>query len=92
MHKLKLIWILLFLTNFVGCSTQPTKMIVETKTIKVYPPSALLQEPDAPDLVDIVVTDDIIKNKDAFKLAYQKAVSQIEKIRQWVEEAKKSDK
>jgi len=37
----------------------------------------------------VAIVDDIIANSDAFKLAYQKAVSQIEKIRNWVRDAKK---
>lgn len=89
MRKSSLFSILLFLLICVGCSTPQTpQLMVKTEVIKIYPPDELLSEPEEPNLVDVVITDDILTNSDAFKLAYRKAVSQIEKIRQWVKAAK----
>lgn len=90
MQKLSRSLILLCLLTCAGCSTQQTpQLVVDTQVQKVFPPDELLKAPDEPVLVNVVITDDIVTNSDAFKLAYQKAVSQIEKIRQWVKDAKK---
>lgn len=93
MLKLKLSLTLLFLLICVACSTTPTQpLVVDTQVIKVYPPPPLLGPPEEPILVNVATVDDILANSDAFKLAYQKAVRQIERIRKWVEDAKNEPK
>lgn len=84
MRKSKVFSILLCLTICVGCSMlKPQGVVVQEKHRVVFPPAALLQDPEPPVLVEVSTARHLLDNSDAFEAWGDRAVAQIRKLREW---------